>query len=77
MSKYGESGFNRVDELNLNIIDELGEICVVNVKYDDVNGIYVDDDTESMCKGCYENDFDQSGNKAWSEIFVTRKLKRE
>ena len=77
MSKYGESGFNRVDELNLKIIDELGEIWVVNVKYDDVNGIYVDDDTESMCKGCYENDFDQSGNKAWSEILVIRKLKRE
>ena len=35
------------------------------------------DDKKSMCKGCYENDFDQSGNKAWSEIFVTRKLKRE
>lgn len=77
MSKYGESGFNRVDELNLKIKDELGEVCIVNVKYDDINGIYVDDDNKSMCKGCYENDFDQSGNKAWSEILVTRKLKRE
>ena len=77
MSKYGESGFDRVDELNLRIIDELGEVCIVNVKHDNVNGIYVDDDNKSMCKGCYENDFDQSGNKAWSEILVTRKLKRE
>ena len=59
------------------IKDELGEVCIVNVKYDDINGIYVDDDNKSMCKGCYENDFDQSGNKAWSEILVTRKLKRE
>ena len=31
MSKYGESGFDRVDELNLKIIDELGEVCIVNV----------------------------------------------
>ena len=77
MGKYGESGFDRVDELNLRIIDELGEVCTVNVKYDDVNGIYVDDDAESMYKDCYENDFDQSDNKAWSEILVTRKLKRE
>lgn len=77
MSKYGESGFNRVDELNLKIKDELGEVCIVNIKYDNTNGIYVDDNNESTCKGCYENDFDQSGNKAWSEILVTRKLKRE
>ena len=41
MSKYGESGFNRVDELNIKIKDELGEVCIVNVKYDDINGIYV------------------------------------
>lgn len=74
MSKYGD----KINELILYIKDEFGEVCIVNVKYDDVNGIYVDDDgNESMCKGCYENDFDQSDNKAWSEILVTRKLKRE
>ena len=52
MSKYGESGFNRVYELNIKIKDELGEVCIVNVKYDNVNGIYVDDDNKSMFKGC-------------------------
>lgn len=72
-----KNNLGKVDELIIKIKDELGEVCIVNVKYDDINGIYVDDDNKSMCKGCYENDFDQSSNKAWSEILVTRKLKRE
>lgn len=72
-----KNNLGKVDELIIKIKDELGEVCIVNVKYDDSNGIYVDDDNESTCKGCYENDFDQSDNKAWSEILVTRKLKRE